>query len=201
MKVALYARVSKADDSQNPETQLLRLRKYAEERGWQVFDEYVDRASGADANRPRLDRMLADARANRFGIVVTTKVDRLARSTINLYRLLSELECNNVAFHCTDQDISTVSSTGKLLLAVLAGVAEFERELIRERTTAALATAKARGQCLGRPPNRSRTSEIQRLKNEGLTIRQIASRIGITPQGVKQRLRRDRLQKRGVSEG
>ena len=80
MKVALYARVSKADDSQDPENQLMRLRSYAKMRSWDVYDEYVDRASGADDYRPALDRMMNDAAARRVGLVLTTKIDRIARS-------------------------------------------------------------------------------------------------------------------------
>ena len=81
MKVALYARVSKADDSQDPENQVIRLREYAEGRGWEVYGEpYIDYASGADAFRPALDRMMSDARAHRFGIILVVKIDRIARN-------------------------------------------------------------------------------------------------------------------------
>jgi DNA invertase Pin-like site-specific DNA recombinase len=61
MKVALYARVSKADESQDPENQLIRLRAYATERGWEIFDEYKDLASGADANRPDLEKSVGNS--------------------------------------------------------------------------------------------------------------------------------------------
>ena len=145
MKVALYARVSKADESQNPENQLMRLRSYAQERGYEVSENhvYVDMASGADANRPQLDRMMADARARRFSLVLCVKVDRLARSVSNLYALLTEFDARGVKFECIDQSITTNTPTGKLLLSILGGVAEFERELIRDRTKAGLARAKA----------------------------------------------------------
>ena len=98
MKVALYARVSKADDSQDPDSQLMHLIAYANERDWIVIDRYVDTASGADDNRPQLDRMMADARGRRFGLVLCVKVDRLARSVTSLYRILSELEARGVKF-------------------------------------------------------------------------------------------------------
>ena len=189
MKVALYARVSKADDSQDPENQLMRLRAYATERGWEIFDEYVDMASGADANRPDLDRMVSDAMRRRFGLVLTTKIDRVARSTPNLYSLLSKLDGRGIKFDCTDQDISTNTPTGKLLLAVLAGVAEFERDLIRERTKAGLARARAQGKQLGTPKKDVDLERVLALRGQGKSLREIGKALGVSHQTIKNRLR------------
>ena len=191
MKVALYARVSKADESQDPENQLIRLRAYATERGYEIFDEYVDMASGADANRPQLDRMMADARARRFSLVLCVKVDRLARSVPNLYALLSELDGRGVKFECIDQSISTNTPTGKLLLSILAGVAEFERELIRDRTKAGLARAKAQGKCLGRPRKRVNMDRARELRSQGLGYRKIADALGVSYVTVRERLKNE----------
>jgi len=191
MKVALYARVSKADESQDPENQLMRLREYAKQHEWEILREYSDRASGADANRPELDRMIADARAHRFSLVLVVKVDRLARSVSNLYSLLSELDEFGVKFHCTDQNISTESATGKLLLSVLAGIAEFERELISDRTKAGLARAKAKGSQLGRPAMAVDMSRIRELRAQGVGYRKIAEAIGVSHQTVRNRLRKE----------
>jgi DNA invertase Pin-like site-specific DNA recombinase len=204
MKIALYARVSlndvdeKGQPKQHPENQLNRLRAYAKERVYEIFEEYVDRASGADARRPALDQMLRDAKARRFGLILVTKVDRIARSVPNLYAILTDLEARGVKFECADQDISTSSPTGKLLLAILAGMAEFERELIVDRTKAGLARARAAGVRLGRKPDRKGTTHILKLRAEGRTIRQISEQLGISRGAVKQRLRRERVRKRGV---
>jgi DNA invertase Pin-like site-specific DNA recombinase len=204
MKVALYARVSLGDldekglPRQRAENQHLRLRAYAGDRGYEIFSEYTDKASGADARRPALDRMLSDARAHRFSMILTTKVDRIARSTPNLYAMLTDLESRGIKFECSDQDISTNSPTGKLLLAILAGVAEFERELIVDRTKAGLARARAQGIRLGRPPNRKRTNEIVALKAQGFTVGEIATTFSMTHGAVKERLRRAR--KGGAAE-
>ena len=191
MKVALYARVSRADESQSSDNQLMRLIAYANEREWEIYDQYVDMASGADDNRPQLDRMMADAKARRFGLVLCVKVDRLARSTTSLFRILSELEARGVKFECTDQDISTNSPTGKLLLSVLAGVAEFERELIRDRTKAGLARARAKGKRLGRPPKRVDMIKARELRDEGLSYRKIAEVLGITRPTLWKRLKNE----------
>ncbi|MBN1677868.1 MAG: recombinase family protein [Candidatus Thermoplasmatota archaeon] len=199
MKVAMYARISKHDQSQDPENQLIRLRAYAADRGWEVYGEFVDKASGADSKRPALGRMLADARARRFGIILVTKVDRLARSLLNLETIMKELDGRGVKLECVDQPISTVGPSGTLMRQILGSVAEFERELIRERTIDGLRKARSEGKRLGRPPMDVSTEEIVRLKAEGLTHRQVASRVGMSYQGVRKRLRSAGATKRGGS--
>ena len=88
--VALYARVSTRD--QTEDNQLIRLRQVALARGYDIVGEYADCASGADARRPALDRMRRDAKAGRFARVLATKLDRLARSTVNLADLVTDLD-------------------------------------------------------------------------------------------------------------
>lgn len=200
MKVALYARVSKHDDAQDPENQLVRLRTYAASRGWDVFGEYVDRASGAKTVRPGLDRMIADALARRFGIILVTKVDRLARSLRNLENLIAEVEERGVKLECTDQPFSTGGASGTLTRQILGAVAQFERELIRDRTRDGLAKARSSGRRLGRPPLNVSTDEIVKLKKEGLTHKQIAAKVGMSYQGVRKRLRAAGATKRGDFE-
>ena len=189
MRAALYARVSKADASQDPENQLIRLREYAKAQGWDIAGQYVDYSSGADAHRPQLDMMIADARARRFDIVLCVKVDRLARSVANLYATITELDSRGVKFECTDQAISTNSPTGKLLLSMLAGVAEFERELISERTKAGLVRAVAQGKRLGHPPLEIDMGRVRELRAAGWGYRRIARELGVSHQTIKNRLR------------
>jgi len=189
VKVALYARVSKADDSQDPENQLIRLRSYAAERGWEVYGEYVDRASGADDNRPELERMMNDARARYVGVILTTKIDRIARSARNLLNLLKQLEDRGAVFECTDQPFSTNQSTGRFLLTVLGAVAELEPDLISERTKAGLARVKAKGKRLGHPPKKVDMDRVRQLRAEGKGYRAIAKDIGVSHQTIKNRLR------------
>lgn len=190
MKVALYARVSKADDSQNPENQVMRLREYADAQGWEVYGEpYIDYASGADAFRPALNRMMNDARAHRFVVVLVVKIDRIARSAVNLLNLLKDLESRGVGFECTDQPISTNESTGRFLVTVLGAVAELERELISERTKAGLARAVAQGKRLGHPPIDIDVARVRALRGMGWSYRQIAQEFGVSHQTIKNRLR------------
>jgi DNA invertase Pin-like site-specific DNA recombinase len=199
MKSALYARVSKADESQDPENQLIRLREYALQRGWIVYREYVDKASGADADRPRLKQMLNDARARRFGLVLTTKIDRIARSSLNLKMIIAELEGRGIKFECSDQPFSTNTPTGKLLFGILGEIAEFERSLIVERTKAGLARARAQGKRLGHPRlevgwkghPRVDIDRIYALRAQGMSYRAIAKQLGVSHQTVKNRLRNE----------
>jgi DNA invertase Pin-like site-specific DNA recombinase len=187
----MYARVSKADESQDPENQLMRLRAYARDQGWEVYREYVDMASGADANRPELRKMLRDARARRFSLVLTTKIDRIARSSLNLKQIIAELEDRGIKFECADQPFSTNTPTGRLLFGILGEIAEFERALIIERTKAGLARARAQGKQLGRPRVSADRARILELRAQGLGYRRIADVLGVSHQTVLNRLRNE----------
>jgi len=196
MKVALYARVSRADKDQDPENQLLKLRDYAKRQGWEIYAEFHDYVSGAAPIKPALDKMLKEGRARHFDAVLIVRLDRLARSTKQLLTMLEDLDRYGVALICTDQQIDTKSPAGKLLFTVLGAVAELELDLIRERTRDGLARARAQGKRLGRPPKPERTEEITQLRAQGLSLRQIGAQVGMSHQAVKQRLRRSRVQNR-----
>ena len=152
-RVALYARVSTRDKDQDPETQLYALRNYAAQRGWEIVVEYVDQASATDLRgRTAWRDLLEDVRTGGIDLVLVTKLDRAFRSSKDTYDNLAYLDQHKVGFIATTQPIDTSTSTGKLLLGVLAAVAEFERALIVERTLEGLSRAKAQGNRLGRPP-------------------------------------------------
>jgi DNA invertase Pin-like site-specific DNA recombinase len=141
-RAALYARVSTAD--QNTENQLTSLRLFTEARGWAPA-EFVDHGvSGAKERRQALDALLAAARARKIDVVVCTKLDRLARSVHHLVALGKELEALRVDLVVLDQ-IDTTTPPGRLLFHVLASIAEFERDLIRDRVMAGIKRAKAQG--------------------------------------------------------
>ena len=179
-RAALYARVSTMD--QNPEVQLGPLREYAEARGFQVAAEYIDHGvSGAKGSRPALDEMLAAARRRDVDVIVAVKLDRLARSVQHLVELAGELKALGVHLIVRDQAIDTSTPTGKLTFHVLAALAEFERDLIRERTQAGLELARKRGKKFGRPPatDRKERARIVRLRQSGHSLRAIAERVGV----------------------
>lgn len=153
-RVVLYARVSTRDKDQTPETQLYALHQYVAVRSpeWQVIKEYVDQASATNLrDRTAWRGFLEHVRKGGIDLVLVTKLDRAFRSAKDTYDNLAYLDQHKVGFIATTQPIDTSTSTGKLLLGVLAAVAEFERNLIVERTLEGLARAKAEGKHLGRP--------------------------------------------------
>src|SRR5678809_692192 len=149
MTAAIYARVSTLD--QEPENQLREVRRYVEARGW-TATEYVDRGvSGAKDRRPALDQLVADARRRKFDVLVCWRLDRLGRNLRHLITMLEDLNHVGVGFVSLGEGIDCTTPAGKLQLHILAALAEFERERIRERVLAGLARARAQGKRLGRP--------------------------------------------------
>ena len=148
MKAAIYARVSTLD--QEPENQLQELRRYVETRGW-TATEYVDRGvSGAKDRRPALDRLVADARRRRFDVIACWRLDRLGRNLRHLVTLGDELQALGVGLVSLGESIDTTTPSGRLLFGILATLAAFERDRLRERTIAGLQRARAQGVRLGR---------------------------------------------------
>src|SRR5579859_6870653 len=151
MRVGLYARVSTRDKDQDPEVQLVSMREYAIARNW-TASEYVDHASAADmSGRKAWARLLDDVRARRVDLVLCWKLDRAFRSVLHTLRTLEDWEHHGVGFACLTQPVDTTSPTGRLMLQILAAVAEFERGLIAERVKEGMANAKRKGARIGRP--------------------------------------------------
>ncbi len=179
-QVALYARVSTND--QHPEVQLADLRAYAKRRRLRAR-EYVDKGvSGARDRRRALDSMLAAVRRRQVSAVVVTKLDRVARSVRHLTALAAELEALGVDLVVLDQAIDTGTPAGRLLFHVLGSIAEFERDLIAERTRAGLAAARRRGRHPGRPRalDARTQARVRRLRASGHSIRAIADKMDLS---------------------
>ncbi|MDA2937172.1 recombinase family protein [Acidobacteria bacterium AH-259-A15] len=189
-KTALYARVSTRNNGQDPETQLLALREYAKARRFEVFEEYVDVGiSGAKEKRPALDQLMDDARKRRFDAVLVARFDRFARSTRHLVLALEEFNALGMDFISLSESIDTSTPMGKMIYTVIAAVAELERALIRERVLMGLDRARAEGKRLGRPPgSKASVKHAQKLKSEGLSIRQIADEMKISKSTVSRLL-------------
>jgi len=177
-RVAFYARVSTTE--QHVEPQLHALRQYATARELDVGAEYVDHGvSGARDRRPGLDRLMADARRRRFDVLACTKLDRLARSVHHLTSLGRELQALGIDLVVLDQSIDTSTPAGRLLFHVLGSIAEFERDLIRERTAAGMRAAKRRGARIGRPEAAvDRVALVQGIRS-GASVSELARRFGI----------------------
>ena len=178
--VALYARVSTVD--QDCALQLRELNQYCEARGWQVYASYVDTGwSGAKVSRPQMDRLMADARLRKFGVVVCWKLDRWGRSLLHLVQSIQELDSLGVRFIAATQNIDTdqTNPVARLLLHIFAAFAEFERELTRERTVAGLKVARARGKTLGPPLRVFPRDKAAAMRREGMSYRAIADALDV----------------------
>src|SRR6202521_3186538 len=180
MKVAIYARVSTANNSQDPTMQTRELREYAERRGWTVASEYVDIGiSGTKEKRPELDRLMKEAHGRRFDAVVVWRFDRFARSVSHLLRALETFQALGIQFVSLSEQLDTSTPTGKMVFTVLGAVAELERSLIVERVKAGLRNARAKGKKLGRPRVYPDQHRIAALRAEGLSWAKIAERLGV----------------------
>jgi DNA invertase Pin-like site-specific DNA recombinase len=169
-----YARVS--TDDQHVDAQVSRLMEAGCDR---VFrDEGV---SGRKASRPEWDKVLAYLRQG--DILVAVKLDRFGRSTKHLLEVAAELETRGVGLRCLDQPIDTTTPVGKLLFTILAAVAQFEADLIRERTMDGLAAARARGNLGGRPvsysPEQCRAAKALRALDT-MSANEIAAAVGVS---------------------
>src|ERR1700686_1297045 len=180
MKVAIYARVSTANNGQDPTMQTRELREYAGRRGWSVASEYVDIGiSGTKEKRPELYRLMSDAHRRRFDAVVVWKFDRFARSVSHLLRALETFKAQGIEFVSFSEQRDTSPPAGKLVYSQLGAVAELERSLIVERVKAGLRNARAKGKRLGRPRKIVDGSKIADLRAEGLSWAKIAERLGV----------------------
>lgn len=185
-RAALYCRVSTLDQTGGLAVQREQLRRYAEARELQALDFVDHGVSGAKDRRPALDAMLAAARARKIDLVAVTKLDRLARSTHHLVVISKELQALGVDLVVLDQAIDTTTPSGRLLFHVLAAIAEFERDLIRDRVISGLRRAKAQGRRLGRPRRHNvDAAEARRLMANGLSLRAAGRALGVHPMVVR----------------
>ena len=178
-RAAIYARVS-THNSQNPEMQLDEVREYCRRRGWKVAGEYVDEGiSGSKEHRPALDRLLSDCRKRLVDAVVVYRYDRFARSLRQLVNALDEFRALGIDFVSLHEGVDTSTPNGRLVFGIFASIAEFERELIRDRVRSGLALARSRGRHLGRPRIVVDTSKVASLRAQGRSWASISAQLGI----------------------
>ena len=184
MKVAIYSRVSTHD--QDEQLQVPRLREFCSRLGYEIIQEYSDEASGKNANRPGWKALLSDARRGEFSAVIVTKLDRVMRSLTQLLDVLQEFEKRRISIITLDQGtIDMSSANSRLQIGIIAMVAEWEREIISERTREALQAKKARGVVLGRVPAKFNVRMAALMRMEGRTWKEIAAKIEVNPSTLK----------------
>ena len=179
MRTALYARVSTLNNGQDASMQVREFQEFCKSRNWTVADQYIDNGiSGAKDSRPELNRMMVDAKRRRFDAVVVYRFDRFARSTRHLVNALAEFNALGIQFISMHEGIDTSTPNGRLVFGIFASIAEFERDLIRERVRSGIANRKAKGLRTGRKPINIDLDRLRRLHAEGQTVRQIAQTLG-----------------------
>jgi len=187
-RVAIYARVSTTD--QSTESQLLDLRRYVRERGWELFNEFCDNGvSGTTDSRPALNELMDAAKKRKFDAVLVWRFDRFARSTRHLINALEEFRNLGIDFVSYQENIDTSSPLGSAIFTIISAVAQLERDIIAERVKAGLRRAVENGKKLGRPMASIDSEKLYRLRSEGLSHRAIATRLGISHSTVGQILR------------
>lgn len=176
-RIAIYCRVS--TDDQSCDRQERDLLAYANRSDYQVITIVKETASGTDNKRPQRAKLIELARRKMIDAILVTELTRWGRSTTDLLSTVEQLatyKCSLVAQTGFDFDLSTPQ--GRLILTLLSGISQFERDLLRERTKSGLANARARGKTLGRKhgfsPVAHKTKLVQQLHSNGKSIRWIA---------------------------
>jgi putative DNA-invertase from lambdoid prophage Rac len=157
MKIALYTRVSTTD--QTTLNQRIRLEQYAKAQGWQV--EVFEEVESSRNTRPIKAALLQRLRKREYSGVLVYKLDRWARSSREIILEINELIEKGVGFYSLTENLDFSTATGKLMFNLLSAFAEFERDLIRERTMDGLERAKKQGKTLGRPKG-SKDKKVRR---------------------------------------
>ena len=195
-RVALYCRISTAD--QSCDRQERDLAAFAQRAGYEVVGTFRETGSGARADRAERRKVMALAQRREIDAVLVTELSRWGRSTLDLLHTLQELEARRVSVIAMSGlafDLSTPH--GRMLATVIAGIAEFERELIRERVRSGMAAAKARGKKLGRQPGQRPKSDrlapkVLTLVAQGRSYRLIGRELGLSKNTVTDIVRRKR---------
>jgi DNA invertase Pin-like site-specific DNA recombinase len=192
-QVAIYCRVS--TDDQSCERQERDLRAFAERAGHIIVGVYKETASGTKNDRAQRKKVMALAQTREINAILVTELSRWGRSTQDLVQTLDDLHSWNVSVLAqTGLSFDLNTASGRLMRTIMAGLAEFERDLIRERVKSGLATAKANGVRLGRQlgerPSDKKTEKVLELRRGGLSYRLIGRNLGLSKNTVMQIVQR-----------
>lgn len=195
-RAALYCRVSTTD--QSCERQERDLLAFAARAGYEVMGVFKETGSGVKLDRVERRKVIALAQARHIDVVLVTELSRWGRGTLDLLETLRELEARRVSvIALSGMTFDLASAAGRMMATVLAGIAEFERDLLRERVRSGLAAAKARGKKLGRQPGQRPKSDrlapkVLALVDEGRSYRLIGRELGLSKNTVAAIVKRAR---------
>jgi putative DNA-invertase from lambdoid prophage Rac len=195
-RAALYCRVSTAD--QSCERQERDLSAFAQRAGYEVVGTYKETASGVRVDRTERKRVLALVQRREIDAVLVTELSRWGRSTTDLLATLREMEARRVSLVALNgMAFDLTTPHGRMMATMLAGIAEFERELTAERIRSGIAAAKARGKKLGRQPGQRPKSDrlapkVLALVAKGRSYRLVGRELGLSKNTVAGIIRRAR---------
>ncbi len=180
MRVALYARTSTDDGRQELSNQTRELHEYAKRMGWTVVGEYLDQVSGRKAERPQFQAAMRDARKRKFDVLLFWSLDRLSREgVLKTLLILNQLTGYGVKYRSLqEQWIDSLGAFSDAIVGILATVAKFEADRMSNRVRSGLARAKAQGKILGRPKAIVDRSKLENMRQQGMSLRQIADATG-----------------------
>lgn len=190
--VALYARVS--TDQQSADAQLGELRAYAKRRGWSNALEYIDQGiSGAKDSRPAWNQVKHAINQRKIDVLVVAALDRLGRSLVHLVKIVAEIQERDVELISLRENIDLGTAQGRMLAGLFSVMADYELQLIRERTVLGMQAAKARGSQVGNAKRYFDKSKAQRLRDAGMGQIKIAKALGVGVGRVNQWVRDEYL--------
>lgn len=182
-RVAIYSRVSTSNLGQSTDAQVIQATEYANSRGFKIVEVIMDEGySGKSNNRPGLIKLLQLTSKRKVDVVIVSKLDRLFRSLQHIVSTLNDFNETGIEFISINDHIDMSTSAGRLMTHMIASFAEFERELISERTKLGMEHARRKGKVIGRPSNPFK-DEILQLRSKGMSYREIQKTLGCS-QGV-----------------
>lgn len=184
LRAVIYTRVSTAE--QDSARQLADLRAFAARSGYSIVGEYDETASGTKNDRPERAKVLQLARERKIDVILVTELTRWGRSTQDLLSTLEDLATKKVSLKCqTGMDFDLSTAQGKLMLTLMAGFSQFERDLLKERTLSGIEQARRSGKHCGRPPlDKDLETVIGRHLDDGKPYREIAKILNVSPTTV-----------------
>ncbi|MBP2030821.1 site-specific DNA recombinase [Methanohalophilus levihalophilus] len=187
--VCLYIRTSTDNHKESPKIQEEQLQEYCNRCGYEIVDKYVDFGySGKNTKRPAFELMMQEAKEKKFDMVIVTKIDRFARSNLDLLFHVKELQDLDIEFASISQPFDTSSPSGTLMLQIMGAFAEFERSMIAERMREGREKAIANGVICHRPKKDIDSKKLIELIDKKLSATAISKYFGVAPNTITSRL-------------
>ena len=178
LKVVIYARVS--TDEQSTDAQLRDLRQYASSRGWTNVQEFIDKGiSGSKDSRPAWNKLWDDIQKGRVNVLLVHALDRLGRSLPHLVKIITTCVERDITLVSFRENIDLSTSTGRMIVGIFSVLAEYERQIIIDRTRSGMRAAKARGSQIGQKRRHFDKRKATKFRDAGWGQIKIARELGI----------------------